>query len=287
MQNLPSPQEIRAQLNAYILGTAGQAEPVGEVTDRAIPGPGGELGLRAYAPPGDGPFPLVVFAHGAGWVAGNLDTHDNVCRWLCSRVPAVVVSVDYRLAPEQKFPAALDDAYAATLWAAEHAEALGADPDRLAVVGDSSGANLVAAVCLQIKAKGGPGIAFQLLVNPALDLTAYDGPGFDNMRWFRDQYLNGPDDHENPYASPVLADDLSEMPPALIVVSEQDNLRAEGELYATRLRQAGGFANDYCLRGTGHLSALYARASGEAQEALDLSVVALRAALYAMERSSQ
>ena len=104
MQSLPSPQEIRAQLNAYIMGTAGQADPVGNVADLDVPGPGDQLGLRTYVPQGEGPFSLVVFMHGAGWIAGNLDTHDNVCRYLCARVPCAVVSVDYRLAPEHKSP---------------------------------------------------------------------------------------------------------------------------------------------------------------------------------------
>jgi acetyl esterase len=221
--------------------------------------------------------------HGAGWVAGDLDTHDNACRYLCARVPCAVVSVDYRLAPEHKFPAALDDVYAATLWAWENAAQLGADAHRLAVAGDSSGANLAAATCLRAREEGRPTIAFQLLVNPALDMTAYDAPGFDNMRWFRDQYLTGQADLRNPYASPVCATDLSGLPPALIVTGEEDNLRAEGERYADRLRHAGVFVNAYCQRGAGHLSALYARANAEAREALDLSVLALRAALQVEE----
>jgi acetyl esterase len=273
----PSPREIREQINAYIMGTEGSAEPVQAVKDTGLPGREA-LGLRTYTPQGKGPFPLLVFMHGAGWVAGNLDTHDNVCRYLCARVPCVVVSVDYRLAPEFKFPAALDDAYAATGWAAQHTEELNADRDHLAVAGDSSGANLAAAVCLRARDQEGPSIAFQLLVNPALDMTAYDAPGFENMKWFRDQYLNGQADHHKPYASLLHAPDLGGLPPALIVTGEQDNLREEGERYANRLRQADVFVNYYCQRGMGHLSALYARAHPEAREALDLSVVALRAA---------
>ena len=149
------------------------------------------------------------------------------------------------------------------------------------MAGDSSGANLAAAICLLTRYQDGHSIVFQLLVNPALDLTAYEAPGFENMRWFQDQYLRGTADQRDPYASPVFAGDLGGLPPALIVTGEEDNLRAEGERYAARLREADVFANDYCLRGAGHLSALFARASVEAQEALDLSVVALRAALGA------
>ena len=173
-QAQPSPQEIRAQLNAYIMGTQGSTEPVHRVQDRRIPGPGGDLPLRIYLPQGNGPFPVLVFIHGAGWVAGSLDTHDNVCRYLCSRVPCTVVSVGYRLAPESRFPAALDDAYAATVWAADHARQLDGDGGRLAVAGDSSGANLAAAVCLIARDRKGPPIRFQLLVKAILDLGGAD-----------------------------------------------------------------------------------------------------------------
>ena len=279
IQEQPSPQEIRNQLNAYIMGTEGSAESVQQVEDIRIPGPGGDLTLRTYGPQGDGPFPLLVFMHGAGWVAGNLDTHDNVCRTLCNRAQCTVVSVDYRLAPESKFPAALNDAYAATVWAAGHAQELSADSSRLAVAGDSSGANLAAAVCLMARDQGDPSIIFQLLVNPALDMTAYDAPGFENMKWFREQYLNGEGDYTNPYASPPFAGDLSDLPQALILTGEHDGLREEGQRYATKLSQAGVFVNYYCQRGAGHLSALFARAAPDAREALGLSVAALRAAL--------
>jgi acetyl esterase len=279
IQAQPSPQEIRRQINAYIMDTKGSVESVREVKDIRIPGPGGDLALRTYLPQGNGPFPLLVFMHGAGWVAGNLDTHDNVCRYLCNRVPCTGVSVAYRLAPESKFPAALNDAYAATVWAAKHAEQLNADSSRLAVAGDSSGANLAAAVCLIARNQAGPPIIFQLLVNPALDMTAYDAPGFENMKWFREQYLNGEQDYTRPYASPPFAHDLSGLPQALIITGEHDGLRDEGQRYATQLSQAGVFVNDYCQRGMGHLSAMYARANPGAREALDLSVVALRAAL--------
>jgi acetyl esterase len=279
IQEDPSPQEIREQINAYIMDTKGSAESVQEVEDIRIPGPAGDLALRTYVPQGNGPFPVLVFIHGAGWVAGNLDTHDNACRYLCNRVPCTVVSVDYRLAPESKFPAALNDAYAATVWAASHAQQLNADSSRLAVAGDSSGANLAAAVCLIARNQSGPSIIFQLLVNPALDMTAYDAQGFENMKWFRAQYLNGEQDYTTPYASPPFANDLSGLPHAFIITGEHDGLRDEGQRYATKLSSAGVFVNYYCQRGMGHLSAMYARATPDAREALDLSVITLRAAL--------
>jgi acetyl esterase len=274
-----SPQDARAQIDAYIMGTEGNTQAVKEVRNVQIPGPGGELALRTYTPQASGPLPLVVYIHGAAWVAGSLDTHDNVCRCLCNGVPCTVVSVGYRLAPEHKFPAALDDAYAATVWAADHAGQLGADVGRLAVAGDSAGGNLAAAVCLMARDQAGPSVVFQLLVNPALDWTAYDAEGFQEMKWCREQYLNGEEDYARPYASPLSADDLSDLPQAFIITGEQDALRDEGERYAGRLREAGVFVNYYCQKGMGHLSGLYARAAAEAQEALDLSVTVLRAAL--------
>jgi acetyl esterase len=274
-----SPQEIRAQIDTTIMDIEGNTEPVKEVSDVQISGPGGGFALRTYRPEGGGPLPVVVYVHGAGWVAGNLDTHDNVCRYLCNRVPCAVVSVGYRLAPEHRFPAAIDDAYSAAVWAANHAGQLQADTDRLAVAGDSAGGNLAAAVCLRARDQLGPSITFQLLVNPALDWTAYDAAGFEEMKWCREQYLNGVEDYAKAYASPVLADNLSDLPQTFIITGEEDVLRDEGERYARKLTEAGVFVNIYCQKGMGHLSGLYARAAGEAQEALDLSVAVLRAAL--------
>jgi len=274
-----SPQDIRAQIDTTIMATEGHTEPVKEIGDVQIPGHGGALPLRTYSPEASGALPLVVFIHGAAWVAGSLDTHDNVCRYLCSKVPCAVVSVGYRLAPEHRFPTALDDAYMATVWAANHAPQLQADAGRLAVTGDSAGGNLAAAVCLRARDEQGPPITFQLLVDPALDWTAYDAAGFEEMKWCREQYLRGEEDYTDPYASPVLAGDLRDLPQAFIITGEQDVLRDEGERHARGLREAGVFVNYYCQRGMGHLSGLYARAAAEAQEALDLSVTVLRAAL--------
>ena len=180
----------------------------------------------------------MVYLHGAGWVAGDLDTHENVCCYLSNRVPCVVVAVNYRLAPEHKFPAALEDAYAATVWAAGHADQLNADAERLVIAGDSAGANLAAAVCLMAKERQSPLIVFQLLVNPALDMTAYEGEGFEQLRWFRMHYFNE-ENSINPYASPLLATDLSDLPPVLIIASEYDVLRGEAERFAERLGGQG------------------------------------------------
>jgi acetyl esterase/lipase len=224
---------------------------VASVADRAIPGPGGPLRLRVYTPPGSGPFPLLVFFHGGGFVVCDLDTHDPTCRNLCAGAGCVVASVDYRLAPEHRFPAAPDDCLAATRWAAGHAAELGADPARgVAVAGDSAGGNLAAVTAIRARDDGGPRLAGQLLVYPGTDWEMAPRPSLvecgegywltaRDMAWFRDHYLSGPAEHRHPHASPIHAADLRGLPPALVVTAEYDPLRDEGEAYAARLRDAG------------------------------------------------
>lgn len=218
--------------------------------DRTIPGPAGDLPVRVYTPEGTGPFPLVMFFHGGGFVICNLDTHDGMCRHLCAGGGAVVVSVDYRLAPEHKFPAAPDDCVAATRWAAAHAAELGADPSRIVVAGDSAGGNLAAVVALRLRDEGGPALCGQLLFYPVTDHYQADTASYrenaegygltrDAMIWFWDHYLNGPDDIDHPYASPLRAPSLAGLPPALVISAEYDVLRDEAELYAGRLQDAG------------------------------------------------
>lgn len=227
------------------------------VADRVIDGPGGPLRLRIYRPPGanPGPLPLVVFFHGGGWVICDLDTHDPTCRRLCVGANAVVVSVDYRLAPEHRFPAAPDDCDAATRWAIANAGALGADPGRVVLAGDSAGGNLAAAVALRLRDSGGPAVAGQLLVYPVTDhhtagFGSYaefaEGFGLTRsvMAWFWDHYLGEPmaavRAGDLPAdAVPLRAADLSGLPPALVLTAGFDVLRDEGEAYAARLREAG------------------------------------------------
>jgi acetyl esterase len=237
-----------------------EVEPiaVARVEDRMIAAPSGhEIPVRVYwpEPAGDSAPPVVVFFHGGGWVLCGLDSHDQTCRATTREAGVVTVSVDYRLAPEHVFPAAAEDAYAATCWVADQAGQLGGDSRRLAVAGDSAGGNLAAATALMARDRGGPAIAFQLLVYPVLDHRR-DTPshrenaqGFflteDHMRWYWQQYLGADGDGSHPYASPVLADDLTGLPPAHIVTAECDPLRDEGEAYGRRLREAG-VAVDVC-----------------------------------------
>jgi acetyl esterase len=254
MRELPAMDffELEPSLVRENFGTVGPpASPpeVARVEDRTIPGPGGELPVRIYTPDGAGPFPLIVFFHGGGFVLCDLDSHDALARSLCNGVGAVVVSVDYRLAPEAKFPAAPEDCYAATRWAVENAEALGADARRVAVAGDSAGGNLAAVVALLAKERGGPSLSHQLLIYPVtsseLTTPSYEenAEGYfltgDMMRWFWHHYLEREEDGASPLASPLRAEDLSALPAATVITAEFDPLRDEGEAYARRLEKAG------------------------------------------------
>jgi acetyl esterase len=231
--------------------TAAEPESVAIVYDRDIPGPAGDIPVRVYRPQpiGGDPLPVVVYFHGGGWVLCDLDTHDNTCRALANGVDAVIVSVDYRLAPEHKFPAAAEDAYAATQWVFDHAAELGADPDRLAVAGDSAGGNLAAVVPLMARDRGGPPIRFQLLIYPVTDYS-FDTPSYrDNaegffllkvhMEWYWQQYIASDEEGANPYASPLRVKDASGLPPGMVITAELDPLRDEGEAYGKKLADAG------------------------------------------------
>lgn len=264
-------------------------------TDRRIPGPAGEIPVRIYRPESDGRLPMIVFLHGGGFVMGSLATHDPLCQQLAAGVPAVVVSVDYRLAPEAKFPAAVDDAEAATRWAVDHAEEVGSDPDRVAIAGDSAGGNLAAVVARRLRDSGGPRLRFQLLAYPATDMTA-SSPSvqehadgylltYADMIWFGQQYLPSPEDATNPDASPLLATDLSGLPPALILTAEFDPLRDEGEAYARRLAEAGVPARSIRYPGLIHGFLSIDGIVDAAAEAVDETIAELRRALAPMATS--
>ncbi|HUR75452.1 MAG TPA: alpha/beta hydrolase [Sporichthya sp.] len=221
-----------------------------DVANRTIPGPGGEIPVRIYTPTGAGPFGLLVFFHGGGFVLGDLQTHDGVCRELAAGAECVVVAVDYRLAPEAAYPAATDDCEAATRWAAENAASLNADPARLAVGGDSAGGNLAAVVAQRLRDRGGPALVGQLLVYPAARLVGeLSGSMLENaegyfleakdLEFFLGAYLSDPEHAMLADASPGLAEDLSGLPPALVITAEYDPIRDDGEWYGEALRKAG------------------------------------------------
>lgn len=244
-----TPEEARASAKQGQLPAA-EATPLASVEDTTIPGPAGPLPVRIYRPSTEGTRPTIVFFHGGGWVICDLDTHDGTCRNLAADADAVVVSVDYRLAPEHRFPAAADDCYAATEWAAAHLAELGGAEGRLVVAGDSAGGNLAAAVTLMARDRKGPAIGFQLLIYPVVG-TPWDGrPSYtDNaegyfltsraMEWFTLHYTGSAEAAEHPYAAPSRATDFSGLPPAHVITAEFDPLRDEGEAYAASLNAAG------------------------------------------------
>ncbi len=232
------------------------------VRDLSIPGPVGDIPARHYQPAGTKPAPLLVYYHGGGWVIGDLDTYDAFCRLICRDAGVHVLSVDYRLAPEHPAPAGLDDAVAAFRWAVEHGAELGASPGEVAVGGDSAGGNLATVVCQLARNDGGPAPVLQWLIYPRTDMTAQTrshtlfADGFvltkHDMAWFEANLLAGSDiERTDPRLSPLLADDLSGLPPALIAVAGFDPLRDEGEQYATALRAAG---NEVDFRSMGSLT---------------------------------
>jgi acetyl esterase len=240
--------QVREQSLLFANVGAAEPEPVDVVEDRTIPGPAGEIPVRVYDPDPGSTSPVVTYFHGGGFVLMNLDTHDRVCRRLANAAHAVVVSVDYRLAPEHHFPAALDDCIAVTHWLTQHAAELAGDPARIAIAGDSAGGNLAAATALASR-NGGPGLVGQVLVYPVID-AACSTESFDTnaegylltaatMRWFWEQYLGPDGDPDDPYASVARASDLTAVPSALIITAEHDVLRDEGESYAAALRAAG------------------------------------------------
>ena len=249
-----TPDEARAAIAGFAALQAGAPEPA-RVENRTIAGPAGEIPVRVYAAEGDN-LPIVVYYHGGGWVVGDIDSHDGTCKQLLAELgDAVVVSVDYRLAPEHKYPAAADDCYAAAAWLAENGAEVGGDGSRLAVCGDSAGGNLSAVVAQMARDKGGPAIAAQVLHVPVTDHN-YDYPSYTenaegyllsraSMVWFWDHYLPNADAGQEAYASPLRAADHANLPPALIQTAEFDPLRDEGEAYGAKLEAAG---NDVAVR---------------------------------------
>lgn len=238
--------------NRELTGSLDQRDVrVAGIKSVSIPGPAGVIPARHYLPPAGGPpAPLLVFYHGGGWVFGDLDSHDSACRLICRDAEVHVLAIDYRLAPEHPAPAALDDAYAAYRWAREHAVELGADPRRVAVGGDSAGGGLAAVVTRLARDAGDPLPSLQWLIYPATDLRGLTrsrtllANGFlltkHDMDWFQDRYLRGSGlDVDDPRVSPLLAEDLSGLSPALVVTAGFDPLRDEGDQYAAKLSEAG------------------------------------------------
>jgi len=249
-----SPAQARLNFHksfALLKSVGGLFEKVESVRELTIPGPAGEIPARLYKPGKGTAYSLFVFLHGGGWVIGDLDTADNMARFLCRHVNCAVVSVDYRLAPEHIFPAAVEDCLAAVQWAVAHAGELGGDPKRVLVGGDSAGGNLTAVVAQMRRQKGVPPLAGQVLFYAGIDGANLDTPSYkefdghsynlpkQDVEWFLEQYTPNPKDRLDVRVSPLLADDLGGLPPALVVTAEFDVLRDEGETYARRMQEAG------------------------------------------------
>ncbi|MGH9230469.1 MAG: alpha/beta hydrolase fold domain-containing protein [Acidimicrobiales bacterium] len=285
-----TPEQVRVAYNQFS-ALASKAE-MASVTDRTFPGPGGDIPVRVYVPTAaPGPRPVLVFFHGGGWVIGDLESHDATVRALAAASGVTIVAVDYRLAPEHPFPAAVDDCLAAVRWVAEPSAAadLAIDPARMAVGGDSAGGNLAAVAAQQLRDTG-PALRFQLLVYPAADMHLSHGSIDENadgyfltradMTWFRGHYC-GAEDWNDPRMSPLRAADeaVRGVAPALVITAEYDPLRDEGEAYAAKLQAAGVAAKasryDSVIHGFFSMGDLVP----EGKAAIDEAAAALRAAL--------
>ena len=283
--NTLAPEVARANVEA---APRPQGPEVHRVEDQSFPGPAGDVPVRVYTPEGAGPFPALVWFHGGGWVIGSPSMSDATMRIIANEVGCVAVSVDYRLAPESKFPAAADDCYAATKWVADSAAALNVNGGKIAVGGDSAGGNLAAVVSLMARDKGGPPLSLQVLVYPVIDRD-YSRPSYrenaegyllskEMMVWFWDLYLRNEADASNPYAAPIKAADLTGVAPALVITAEFDPLRDEGEAYGQRLADAG--VPTVCSRYDGMIHGFFGMV-----EAIDRSRVASKEASDALKRA--
>jgi acetyl esterase len=254
-QNAPplaslSPAEARIGAAKRFKQFGGELEALDRVEDRSIPGPDGNVPVRIYARERGGLRPAMIYFHGGGFVFGDLDTHEPICRSLAKESGAVVIAVGYRLSPEHKFPAALEDAHCATRWIATNAEQLGIDAGRICITGDSAGGNLATVIARRCRDAGGPALGSQVMIYPVIDLSSFETESYrefaeghflgrGEMQWFAGHYLASASEGRNPEASPLLDPDLSGLPPALVITAEFDPLRDEGEAYAKRLREAG------------------------------------------------
>lgn len=290
-----SPEEARKTYRERRFVTQPDVPEVSEVRDLHADGPAGAVPMRLYRPLGasaDAVLPVLVYYHGGGWVIGDLDTHDTLCREIANASGCSVIAVDYRMGPEHRFPAAVEDCIAATDWIRRNAASLKVDPDRMAVGGDSAGGNLAAVVTIAARDSGGGGdapIRFQLLIYPATDMRRIapshtrNGQGYlltsDTMAYFHDHYITDPEHDLDWRASPLLADSLQGLPPALVITAGYDPLRDEGLEYAQRLTEAGNRATHISFERQIHGFITMGRVIDEANTAVALCAAELRRAL--------
>lgn len=269
-----------------------QDVPIGKCEDLEIEGPHGPIPLRVYTPEDvQGTLPVLVFYHGGGWVIGSRNSHDALCRSIANKGSFLIISVDYRMGPEAKFPAAVDDAYTALLWAQENAGRYNGDPNRIAVGGDSAGGNLSAVTCLMAKEKSTPLPVFQWLIYPAtnMDMVTQSHKDFAEgyfltkplMEWFQGHYLNGPQDRDDWKASPLKAESVSDLPPALVQTAGFDPLKDEGKAFSDRLNKEGSQSSYTDYPGMIHGFINLGGAIDEAEKAVDEGVKHLKLAFAA------
>ena len=289
-----APVEARAMYRERRFFTQPEPPDMAELRDLEAPGPGGPVPLRLYRPHGSAAtdrLPVLVYYHGGGFVIGDRDTHDVLCRELANGSGCAVVSVDYRLAPEAPFPAAVEDCWAATRWIVDNAASLGVDADRLAVGGDSAGGNLAAVVSILARDAGGPAIRFQLLIYPGTEMVSTRpshetlAQGYlltrDSLDYFHQHYIADPAHNTDWRASPILCEDLSNLPPALVITAGYDPLRDDGLAYSQRLTEAGNRATHICFERQIHGFITMGKVLEEANTAVDLCADAVRRALKA------
>ena len=272
-----TPEMVREKINQRIMHIEAPIPVVWSVENRVVEEKERTTPIRIYTPDQGTDFPVILLIHGGAWVAGNLDTHDNLARYLCSKTKATVVSVDYTNSPEGKFPLPLEQCYDTLIWITNQENEFSAKATKIAVVGDSAGGNMAAALCLMARDRSGPKIDLQVLINPAPDLTCNgtierQDDALDILRWQAFQYVSDPADINNPYVSPLVATDLSGLPATVVILAENDELRVTGQKYADRLRAANVPIFVYCQQDIGHLAGDGAKATLQARESLDVAV---------------
>lgn len=290
--NTLQPAQCRQAINTLMSMMPPSQAVLAQVRDAHIPGPAGEMKVRIYTPTGTGPFPILMYFHGGGFVIGDLDTFDKLCRETCGGAGVVVVSVDYRLAPEYPFPAASDDCLAATRWAAAHAAELNGDASRIGVSGDSAGGNLAAVTALRLRDEGGPALKAQLLVYPVTDADPDAYPSMTanaegyllsraDMNWFFGHYVKDASAVASPILCPIKAASHAGLPPALVITAEFDPLRDEGDAYAKKLAAAGVAVEHRCYDGAIHGFYTFFGALSLGREAVDQGIGWLKRTLVA------
>lgn len=278
--NEQSIEEIRARLNNQYTKSSKQPIPFSNIKNITVEVNSEKIPVRIYTPEGVGIFPIIIYSHGGSWIAGNLDTHDNVCRKLSRNTKAIVISVDYHLAPENPFPAALDDVYNVLQWTNKNAKNINGDENHIAIAGDSAGGNLSAAACLMARDKNGPPISCQVLIYPSTNiyqLNTQSWSDFSNdfniskeeMEKYISLYVPRKEDRKNPYVSPLLSKKFTQLPDALVITAEIDPLRDEGESYCNKLNEAGIKSEIIRFNGVTHGFITMDKITTKADEALN------------------